>query len=297
MATTTICYYNVLGIRKSATKDEIRAAYKKQALNLHPDKNPNGEDLFKQVLQAYSVLASPTKRKKYDGESLFPGEQNYPPPPSSSGSSSSAQPPPPNYAPKYRRPSNFTNERQARSQDEFQRHARNFAEQNVSFSEWFKTKQEEWQQVEHEARQKAEVLRKKMHEQMAAEEAEQRAQSEKERNERVERERVIEQQRVEAERIARENLRREREAREKAAFLRAQEVLEMQKRQAEDLDRAASELAQQRADLAREKAAWLERKRQMEGDAFLNQQAEEDRRMKEAERLRKVEEEVAEAEK
>mmetsp|Transcript_29080 Transcript_29080/g.68535 ORF Transcript_29080/g.68535 Transcript_29080/m.68535 type:complete len:320 (-) Transcript_29080:120-1079(-) len=67
-------YYAVLGVAKTATSDEIRRAYKQQALRHHPDKNPDNvaeaTAKFKLVSEAYSVLNDPAKRAAYDGGSL-----------------------------------------------------------------------------------------------------------------------------------------------------------------------------------------------------------------------------------
>ena len=62
-------YYNLLGIKKQATEDEIKKAFRKKALKFHPDRNkenPKAEEKFKQVNEAYAVLSDKTKRREYD---------------------------------------------------------------------------------------------------------------------------------------------------------------------------------------------------------------------------------------
>ncbi|TNE68595.1 J domain-containing protein [bacterium] len=62
-------YYSIIGVAKSATQDEIKRAYRKQAAKLHPDKNPGdkkAEQGFKDLQEAYEVLKDPEKRKLYD---------------------------------------------------------------------------------------------------------------------------------------------------------------------------------------------------------------------------------------
>lgn len=70
-------YYDVLGVSKTATADEIKKAYRKMAIKYHPDKNPGdkeAEEKFKEAAEAYDVLSNEEKRKKYDqfGHSMGP---------------------------------------------------------------------------------------------------------------------------------------------------------------------------------------------------------------------------------
>lgn len=62
-------YYAVLGVARTATDQEIKSAYRKLALKFHPDRNPGdtkAEEQFKECAEAYSVLADPDKRARYD---------------------------------------------------------------------------------------------------------------------------------------------------------------------------------------------------------------------------------------
>lgn len=71
-------FYEVLGVERSATQDQIKKAYRKLAMKYHPDKNPGdkaAEDKFKEAAEAYSVLGDSDKKARYDqfGHSAFQG--------------------------------------------------------------------------------------------------------------------------------------------------------------------------------------------------------------------------------
>src|SRR3954470_13177577 len=69
MATQTKDYYGALGVKKTATTEEIRKAFRKLARKYHPDVNPGdkkAEEKFKEISEANDVLSDPKKRKIYD---------------------------------------------------------------------------------------------------------------------------------------------------------------------------------------------------------------------------------------
>jgi molecular chaperone DnaJ len=75
-------YYEILGITKSATADEIKKAYRKKAIEYHPDKNPGNneaEEKFKKAAEAYEVLSDPDKKARYDqfGHAAFDGAGGF----------------------------------------------------------------------------------------------------------------------------------------------------------------------------------------------------------------------------
>ena len=69
MATLRKDHYQTLGVKKDASQDEVKKAYRKLARKYHPDANPDdssAEGRFKAISEAYDVLGDPEKRKAYD---------------------------------------------------------------------------------------------------------------------------------------------------------------------------------------------------------------------------------------
>lgn len=85
-------YYQILGVARDASDDDVKKAYRKLALKWHPDRHPEekkaeAEEQFKRISEAYEVLSDPEKRKKYDrfgkeglhGQPFQDGQEFQPP--------------------------------------------------------------------------------------------------------------------------------------------------------------------------------------------------------------------------
>lgn len=73
-------YYELLGVSKTASEEELKKAYRKLALKYHPDRNPGdkeAEEKFKLINEAYAVLSDPAKRKQFDAYGMGGFQQRY----------------------------------------------------------------------------------------------------------------------------------------------------------------------------------------------------------------------------
>jgi len=73
-------YYDLLGVSKTASEEELKKAYRKLALKYHPDRNPGNkeaEEKFKLINEAYAVLSNPEKRKQFDAFGMGGFQQRY----------------------------------------------------------------------------------------------------------------------------------------------------------------------------------------------------------------------------
>jgi curved DNA-binding protein CbpA len=302
-------HYGILGVQRQASKDDIRAAYKGKALALHPDKNPNGEALFKLVVNAYQTLMSPTKKCAYDRD-LDLKESRRPaygaPPrstsPSTKGGYQHHHAPPSSRGPAENPPSKYTTNEQlfkdAYSQYKtgtnagYNADAKNtgrkyYEEAQGNFGEWFKKKQDEIRQHEEHLRAKADYAKKLEEEEREKADAWRRMQRDRERDRESEMEREKERRRREMETIRKEQEAQQREERNQAAYAKVKEFTEAQRRQQVELDRHLSDLTTQKEELRAQKEKLSRERQEAERSARV------DERQK-AERQRRREEEIAE---
>jgi DnaJ-class molecular chaperone len=69
---STLDYYSILELQKDASSADIKKSYRRLSKKFHPDKNKDGEEQFKKIAEAYSVLGDPTKKEAYDGRGSRP---------------------------------------------------------------------------------------------------------------------------------------------------------------------------------------------------------------------------------
>ncbi|CAJ1007513.1 putative DnaJ domain containing protein [Leishmania naiffi] len=306
-------YYTILGISRAANKDAIRQAYKLKALQLHPDKNPNGEAIFKLVVNAYHTLNDPTKRSAYDREltrrergfGAHPYRQAAPQPSSPAAypsSSSSAD------AGTSRKPRFATDEQLFK--DAYEQYKKTpfsgtpnggfrGATSEGTFAEWFKKKQEELRRAEEVTKAKAEYAKNlEREEQRRAEEW-----RNMQRRREEEREEEIRQAKEQRERD-RDMLRRksEAEAKEQRAAeqkARMEAYAEVQREQQADVERHLRDVASQKRELAEERRRLAEERAEVTNLAaehrFTRDMAQKQRGQELADAVRRADEKVREA--
>lgn len=306
MATTD--HYNLLGVHRQASRDDIRAAYKGKALALHPDKNPNGEALFKLVVNAYQTLMSPTKKCVYDRDYDLK-ESRRPaygaPPRSTSPATKGAyqhQAQPSSRGPSEPHQSKFTTNEQlfkdAYSQYKtgtnagYNADAKNtgrkyYEEAQGNFGDWFKKKQDELKQHEEHLRAKADFAKKLEEEEREKAEAWRRMQRDRERDREHEMEREKERRRREMEAIRKEQEAQQREERNQAAYAKVKEFTEAQKRQQVELEKHLSDLSVQKEELRAQKEKLSRERQEAEKSARVDERGK-------AERQRRRDEDIAE---
>jgi curved DNA-binding protein len=76
-------YYKALGLERTASTEDVKKAYRKLAHQYHPDvsKDPQGEEKFKEIAEAYATLKNPEKREEYDNLGKHPAGESFTPPP------------------------------------------------------------------------------------------------------------------------------------------------------------------------------------------------------------------------
>ncbi|KAG5480492.1 hypothetical protein LSCM1_06195 [Leishmania martiniquensis] len=260
-------HYTILGISRSANKDAIRQAYKLKALQLHPDKNPNGEAIFKLVVNAYQTLNDPTKRSAYDREltrrergfGARPYRQAAPQPSSPAANPSSS------YgadAGASRKPRYATDEQLFK--DAYDQYKKNplsgtpnggfrGATSEGTFAEWFKKKQEELRRAEEVTKAKAEYAKNlEREEQRRAEEwRDMQRRREEEREEEMRQAKEQRDRERDMQRLKRESEAAEQKAAEQKALMEA--YAEVQREQQADVERHLRDLASQKRELAEER--------------------------------------------
>ena len=132
-------HYDLLEVRRGASEGDIRKAFKKMAMKLHPDKNPEGETMFKQVAEAYEVLVNPKSRTEYDNNNMS-SNQACPTPTGQQDYNNSDSPTPNTSTAYWRNPRFFEEVQRRRNESEATQRKQEeaFNAANMNFSDWYK---------------------------------------------------------------------------------------------------------------------------------------------------------------
>lgn len=263
-------YYEVLGVKRGASSADIKKAFKKKALENHPDKNPNGEALFKVINAAYSMLGDEKKKAEYDRSTAGPSF-SY-----GSASSTSAynrSRPTYNHRPSHeptgthgaafrstrdQGPSMSAerekemDEKLRREQAEYKQR-QSFFQGGTDFASWYKQKTKEFQKDEEENKQSAERRKEDEDRRVREEERYREAQARKQAEEAKAFEKRRQQQQAEDEERRREYERRENDRREKAFREKVQAEFNQQKEAAFAAEKHMEGLREERERLRRER--------------------------------------------
>eukprot|EP01065_Artemidia_motanka_P007245 TRINITY_DN13583_c0_g1_i1.p1 TRINITY_DN13583_c0_g1~~TRINITY_DN13583_c0_g1_i1.p1 ORF type:complete len:857 (+),score=244.67 TRINITY_DN13583_c0_g1_i1:45-2573(+) len=237
--------YELLGLQKDCTAADVKRAYKQKALQLHPDKNPDGEELFKRVAEAFEILCDPRRRQDYDAKLT---EVRV---------SSVWGVNPEHFRPRQKTAADYEAERKRREKDDLKRkQEKEFATGGQNFADWYKTKLEQHTSEAEEAAERiAEAERQRLEEERRA--ADERAAAKRRQDEEITRLEALRAAAREQQLQAAEETERLERERQEAAFRDRESEWSAKK---EERERAAEKA---NADLRNRRASLREEQRRM----------------------------------